>query len=103
MTNIDKFRAIKAELGDSYNTTQLCEWANKIDALMGEIFIYNPANKTLTINSSYPYEIDLCRIKSQAALISWTLHLAGKIWMPKEFLCEFIERVSEIKGWRCHV
>lgn len=103
MRNIDKFRAIKAELGDSYNMTELFEWANKIDILMDEVFIHDPKNKTLTINSSYPYEIDLCRIKSQAALISWTLHLAGKIWMPKEFLCEFIERVSEIKGWRCHV
>jgi hypothetical protein len=103
MRNIEKFRAIKAELGDSYNPIELVEWGQKIDALMDEVFIYNPKNKTLTINSSYPYEIDLCRIKSQTALISWTLHLADKTWMPKEFLCEFIERVSEIKGWRCHV
>jgi len=45
----------------------------------------------------YDYEVDLDRIKSEAALLNWVLYLCEKTWMTTERLHFFIEAVGAIK------
>ena len=67
---------------------------------MSEFFIYNPDNNTLTIKITYPYEVDLDRIKKPEEILPWIWHLGGKPWMTLEFLLEFMNQVARIKSWQ---
>ena len=53
----------------------------------------------ITINIRYPYHIPLSRLSSKSDLLDWVLHLCEKNWMNMEYIAEFIEYVSKIKGW----
>ena len=66
---------------------------------MEEKFVYEAQLNTLTLHIAYPYEVDLCRIKSAQDLLGWVHHLTIKTWMTREYIHRFIERVCAIKGW----
>jgi hypothetical protein len=66
-------------------------------------FIYCKDNETLLLCFLYPYEVDLDRITKPEDLLSWVNHLCGKVWMDTLAIREFIRRVSELKGFRCHL
>ena len=109
MRNIEKWHELQSEkLSKSelevgnlkfIDMNKLFEWSEKTKDLMNEIFIHNAKNNTITINSSYKYEIDLDRIATESNLLWWLDHLSAKTCMPKELLREFIRRVAQIKGW----
>ena len=75
---------------------RIAEHGKKMDAA----FEHDADCACLTIKVTYPYHIDLARIKSKADLLSWVSHLCHKPWMNTEYLGEFIKRVYKIKGWK---
>jgi len=94
---------MKTKLEDCLVTSEQMEARLKEhDARMNAAFQLDENNKWLTINISYPYEIELKRIPSYAALLQWSLHLAGKSWMDLDYLREFIEIVCHVKGWNIY-
>jgi hypothetical protein len=78
---------------------QLAERCERRDELLDEIFVHCKRSNTITINSTYGYVIGLERITTPLALLHWVAHLCQKNWMPREFVRQFIVRVSRIKGW----
>lgn len=69
---------------------------------MKQKFIYDERLNTLTLNIVYPYEVDLCRIKTYKDLLGWVHHLSEKILMTPCYIRLFIEQVCNIKGWGLH-
>lgn len=64
----------------------------------GKIVI-DEQNETITLNFSYPYEIDLDRIKTRADLLHWVAHLCEKNWMNTWRIRKFMEHVSDYRCW----
>ncbi len=67
---------------------------------MNRIFQYDEESGTLTIDTGYPYDIDLSRIHTPEFLLRWVVQLSQKNWMTSELIGEFIIRVCGIKGWQ---
>lgn len=65
---------------------------------MDRLFSYDKKRDVITYIPK-DYEIYLGGIRSPQRLLGWVLHLGDKPWMPKEVLCEFVQRVADIKGW----
>lgn len=65
--------------------------------------VIDKKNNTCTLNISYPYEVDLDRIKTERDLLVWTLHLTEKAWMKTHHLFFFIQTVAKYKGWNLHL
>jgi hypothetical protein len=57
---------------------------------------------TLLPTPTHPYHIELSRIPDPLGLLEWINHLAGKGWMSRELIREFIRAVSEEKGWNLY-
>ena len=105
-TNLEKWKDIwredEQESGAGPRFTDMAklhEQCMEEDKLMDAIFVHHKRSNTLAVNSTYCYEIGLERIPTPMALLHWSHHLCEKTWMPKEFIREFMRRVSAIKGW----
>ena len=59
----------------------------------------DPKNAVCTITITYPYEVDLDRIRTERDLLRWAYHLSGKVWMHREHIKYFIAKVAEFKGF----
>lgn len=46
------------------------------------------------------YYVDLIRLMKPVNLIAWTIHLAGKPWMDRKRLREFMRLVSEVQRFK---
>jgi hypothetical protein len=77
-------------------------WTRLFDQFYRERIVYVRDVNVLLLRFQYDYEIDLDRIKSEAALLNWTLHLCEKTWMTTERLHFFIEAVAQIKKFNVH-
>lgn len=105
-TNLEKWQELwredEQECGAGLRLTDMAKLHEKCienSKLMDAIFIHVKRSNTIAINSTYCYEIGLERIPTPMALLHWSHHLCEKTWMPKEFIREFMRRVSAIKGW----
>jgi hypothetical protein len=63
---------------------------------------FRPEDNTLILHFSYPYEVDLDRIKSERDLLNWVLHFCQKTWMTTEHIYKFAEKVAKIKKFTIH-
>lgn len=84
------------------NMTEINNARIEQEELFAKTFIHDPKNKTITVNISYPYVIELNRIPGPTALLEWSHHLGKKGWMTARLLAEFIRVVAEIKGWNIY-
>jgi hypothetical protein len=50
-----------------------------------------------------PYKIEFKRVKTEAELLSWAVHLSEKIWMDCSRLHDVIEALADANGLNCRV
>lgn len=53
----------------------------------------------LPVRAHADYHIEAERIKTPLDLIQWVRHLAGKKWMGRRRIRDFVDGVCEQKGW----
>jgi hypothetical protein len=68
---------------------------------MDRLFSYDQEKDTITYLPK-DYEIYLGAIRTPQRLLGWMLQLGQKPWMSKDVLCEFLQRVSDLKDWNPH-
>lgn len=56
------------------------------------------ADGVLTINDTYPYEVELRRIASNDDLLAWVVHLTEKTWMTHDLMREFVYVAAHAAG-----
>jgi hypothetical protein len=78
------------------------KWSKLFEQFYRERIVYVRNLNVLLLRFQYDYEVDLDRIKSEAALLNWTLHLCDKTWMTTERIHFFIETVAAIKKFDVH-
>lgn len=82
---------------------------------LGELLEQPPRNtgikvtksrKALTLRwgkwKNFPYDISLEELKTERGILKWTLHLAGKSWVSREQLEDFIQAALEVSGIDIH-
>lgn len=50
----------------------------------------------------FEYDIGINRIKNEADLIAWIVHITEKDWVHSEMVREFVLTVCGQKGWKCY-
>src|SRR5262245_37004558 len=60
------------------------KWSELFEQFYRERIVHVRNSNVLLLRFQYGYEVDLDRIKSEAALLNWVLHLCGKTWMTTE-------------------
>jgi hypothetical protein len=92
----NEIRAVPPSAFTDSNWSRLCEQFYR------ERVVYVRNLNVLLLRFQYDYEVDLDRIKSEAALLNRTLHLCEKTWMTTERFHFFIEAVAAIKKFNIH-
>ena len=79
------------------------KWSELFNQFYRERIVHVRNTNVLLLRFQYDYEVDLDRIKSEAALLNWVLHLCEKTWMTTERMAFFIEAVAAIKNFNVHL
>jgi hypothetical protein len=49
-----------------------------------------------------PYDIPLSDLQTERGILRWTYHLAGKTWITREMLDDFMRTALEVSGINIH-
>jgi hypothetical protein len=84
---------------DLYTMAELEEQYIKERQFFRERFAYDSKRDVIHLFFADDYEVDLSEMMEPLDLLRCVAHLTEKNWMKAIFVCEFVKKVCEIKGW----